>query len=317
MNDSLFERVRQAARAHNLSRKTEDAYVNHIRRFFAFNPNRASTESGAHEIGDFLAHLETNRGFAPSTLKQARSALVFFYREIFGCLLPVCFKSKVRARAAALPVIFTKDEVKAILSKLSGAPYLAAALMYGSGLRLNETLNLRVGDIDFIRREIIVRRANSGVKDHATILPRAIAAPLRKHLVEVRFLHEDDCLRGYGKVRPPADARYSQPDDGCEWRGQYAFPAVKLSANENGFYRHHLAESTVQKAVGEAIEKARIVKKGGCQTLRHSFAVSLFEKHHDLYTVGNLLGHKNPRSTLVYTQIFQHREKSVSSPLDI
>jgi integron integrase len=320
MEKYYLELLIKALRRRSLSRKTENAYVNHIRHFIEFDGNRDLEKAGAGEISAFLLHLERDLRFAAATQRQAAYALQFFYREVFGREMPDCLIDIKRTpNADKLPVVLTTEEVRAVLSHLRGLPYLIAALIYGSGLRLQEALNLRIGDVDFQRREITVRDPRTGAKNHTTILPGLIVRRLQKHLVEVRFLHEDDCLRGFGKVALPAAVECRQPEAVCQWRWQYVFPALKLSRNKSsgGFYRNHLGESGVQKALSEAVEKAKVLKKACCQTLRHSFAVRLFEKNHDLYTVGNLLGHKNLRTTLVYSNVVARSGRDVLSPLDV
>ncbi len=203
-----------------------------------------------------------------------------------------------------------------VLSHLKDAPFLAAALIYGAGLRLTEALNLRVGDFDFERFEINVRNVRTGAKDRTTVLPKSIVAPLKRNLAEVRFLHEDDCLRGYGAVWLPPTVLRKYSGAEREWCWQYVFPACKLAAEDGTLRRHHLAESTVQKAFNGAIEKARIIKKACCQNLRYSFAVRLFEKNTDVHTVKNLLGHKNVKTTMSYYNIFGNAGKDIQSPLD-
>jgi integron integrase len=313
----LLDRSRDAAKSRSLSRKTENAYLNHIRRFLEFIEGHDLSKLKTTEIRAFFNHLETTGRFASATQNQAVCALTFFYRNVFGSKQSPSFQQIRRARPLdKSPVIFTPEEVRAVLSHLKGDPFLAAALAYGAGLRLAEALCLRVGDIEFGRGEIIVRNIHTGVKDRTTILPKSIVPLLKKHLAEVRFLHEDDCLRGKrARVLPPA-ARRKYPDGEREWRWQYIFPACKLTAEGNTFRRHHLAESTVQKAINEAIKKARIIKKAHCQNLRYSFAARLFEKNTDVRTIQTLLGHKNLKTTLGYTNYFGRSENTVQSPLD-
>lgn len=313
----LLDRVRRAIRLRSLSRKTENAYLNHIRRFLEFSGKAEADGVEANEIRAFLNHLETNKRLAISTRNQALCALIFLFREVFGQKLSPLFKNLRRARPPdKLLVVLTPEEVKAVLSNMTNAPYLIAALMYGAGLRLPEAVGLRVGDVDFGRREITVRDVRTGAKDRTTILPNLIVAALRKHLTEVKFLHEDDCLLRRGAARLPSALERKYTDAEREWRWQYVFPSCKLTAAGSGFYRHHLAESTVQKAVGEAAAKARIVKKTCCHTFRCSFAVRLFEKNINVRTIQNLLGHKNLKTTMNYINFFEKGGNGVQSPLD-
>jgi integron integrase len=313
----LLEIVRQVSRERALSRKTENAYINHIRRFQNFYAERDLTQVGANGISDFLNHLKQAENLAVSTQNQALSALSFLYRDVFGQEMTNCPKIAKRAKPdGKAAVVFSATEARAVLSKMRGETFLVAALMYGSGLRLSEAVALRVGDIDFERREIIVRDAQTGRRERVTVLPAAIIPALNRHLTNVRYLHEDDCLLGYGRIRLPKSIETRHPDAGFDWRWQFVFPSHNLSADTNA-HRHHLAESTVQKAVGEAILKANIIKPACCQTFRYSFAARLFERNYDIRRIQNLLGHKNLKTTAVYMQFALNEKKGVRSPLDI
>lgn len=309
----LLELVRQEMKRRELSRKTENAYLNHIRRFLEFCAGADLCVGRAAKIQKFLKHLSKKEHFAASTYNQARCALLFLYRDVLGQTLPAHFDEIKRAPVGEKhPVILTADEARAVLANLRDAPYLVAALMYGSGLRLSEAVSLRVGDIDFERGAITVRDAQTGGRDRVTVLPQKIAPALRRHLVRVKFIFEDDCLAVFGKNSLPKKILPAR-----DWRRQYAFPAAKAaSLHDAAFYRHHIAESTVQKAVGDAIEKAKIFKPACCQSLRYSFAVRLFEKNHSVHTIQNLLGHKNLKTTMSYLHFNLGRNESVLSPLD-
>jgi integron integrase len=312
----LLEIVRQVSRERALSRKTENAYINHIRRFQNFYAECDLTQVGANGISDFLNHLKQAENLAVSTQNQALSALSFLYRDVFGQETANCPKIAKRAKPAGkAPVVFTAAEARAVLSKMRGDTFLVAALMYGSGLRLSEAVALRVGDIDFERREVFVRDARTGRRERVTVLPALIIPALKRHLTNVRYLHEDDYLLGYGKVRLPKSIENKSPQAGFDWRWQFVFPSHNLSAGTS-VHRHHLAESTVQKAVGEAILKANIIKRACCQTFRYSFAARLFESNHDIRRIQTLLGHKNLKTTAVYMQFALNGKETVQSPLD-
>jgi integron integrase len=312
----LLELVRRISRERSLSRKTENAYINHIRRFYSFYAKRNLEEVGANGINAFLNHLKTTKNLAISTQNQALSALSFLYRDVFGQASAPCLKTFKRTKPSGkLPEIFTSEEARAVLLNLHGDAFLTAALMYGSGLRLSEAVGLRIGDIDFEKREITVRDALTGAKDRTTILPDIIIPVLKRHFVNVRYIYEDDCLLGYGKIFLPNAIIRKHPNAVYEWRWQFAFPSHNLTVGKT-IYRYHLAESTVQKAVSEAIEKANISKQAGCQTFRYSFAVRLFEKNYDIHQIQNLLGHKNLKTTMIYMQFAQSNLNVVRSPLD-
>jgi integron integrase len=316
--NQVFELVRKTSRKRALSRKTENAYLNHIRCFLEFRENRNLLEAGAEDILAFLRHLETDKRAAASTQNQARCALLFLYRDVFNRELPPHFDRIKRVRLPEKqPLVFTPEEVKAVLANLRDAPFLVAALIYGSGLRLSEAVALRVGDIDFERREIVVRDERTGKKERTTVLPQRIVPLLRRHLVRVKFIYEDDCLTDYAKTFLPKAVPGRFPEAARQWRWQYVFPAAKLSPDAGGALgRGHLAESTVQKAVAEASEKAKIFKPGCCQALRYSFAARLFEKNCAVHLIQNLLGHKNLKTTMSYLAFNPAREKRFLSPLD-
>ncbi|MCD9185492.1 MAG: tyrosine-type recombinase/integrase [Pyrinomonadaceae bacterium] len=303
----LFSEVfRQTLTERGLSRKTMNAYLNHFRRFGAYFKDREPLSVKADEIGVFLKQLERERGFSAATTKQAGSAILFFYREILNCEnFKIALPNRDRRSENAV-VYFTDAEAKAVLARLHGAVYLAAALIYGSGLRLSEVLKLRVGDIDFERREIVVRNAG-GARERTTFLPASLIARLEKHLENVRYVFEDDL-------------RFAEEVSATEknWRRQFVFPACKLSKDETtgAFRRHHLAESTIQKAINQAIRKAKISKQACSQTLRHSFAARLVENNCDVHRLRSLLGHKNLKSTLAYANLSSSR-RMMFSPLDL
>jgi integron integrase len=316
-NSPLLELVRQEMKRRLLSRKTEIAYLNHIRRFLEFCGGADLSVKRADKITVFLRHLRQDEHLAASTQNQARCALIFLYRDVLGQKISARFAKIKRAPLRVKHhVVFTPDEVKAVLANLRGAPFLIAALMYGSGLRLSEAVALRVGDIDFERREIVVRNARSGKKDRVTVLPQTIVPALRRHLIKVNFTHEDDCLSGFGLTHLPEALRRGGEKAARAWSNQYVFPAAKLTVEGATFYRHHLAESTVQKAVSEAIEKAEIFKPACCQSLRYSFAARLFERNHSVRTIQNLLGHKNLKTTMSYLPFNHDGRRRVLSPLD-
>lgn len=318
-NPRLLELVRQEMKRRLLSRKTEMAYLNHIRRFLEFCGNTDLSVRRADKIRVFLRHLQQDEHLAASTYNQARCALLFLYRDVLGQKLPAHFDEIKRVPLPGKQlVVFTPDEAKAVLANLRDAPFLVAALMYGSGLRLSEAVALRVRDIDFERREIKVRDTRTGARDRVTILPKLIVPALRRHLIKVKFTCEDDSLSGFGKARLPQTIFRQQTEAAGDWRRQYVFPAAKLSIDETGaaHHRRHLAESTVQKAVAEAIEKAKIYKPACCQSLRYSFAVRLFEQNYNVHTIQNLLGHKNLKTTMSYLHFNEGKNNKVLSPLD-
>lgn len=314
----LLDQVRAVARARHLSHRTEDAYHNFIKRFILFHNKRHPKEMGAEEITAFLTHLAVNEKVSASTQNQAFFALLFLYRDVLKINLPR-IEGVIRAkRPEHLPVVFTPREAKAILSNLSGAPFLVAGLLYGAGLRLTEALHLRVKDIDFEMNQITVRDGK-GAKDRVTLLPESLREPLEQQLAKVRFTHAQDLRRGFGEVWLPFALARKYPNAGKEWKWQYVFPSAKLSPTreDSVIRRQYTAESTIQKAVRDAMKRAGINKHGNCHTFRHSFATHLLENHYDIRTVQELLGHKSVKTTQIYTHVIKQGGQGVRSPIDV
>jgi integron integrase len=271
---------------------------------------------GAAEVEAFLTHLAVNEHVAASTQNQAFSALLFLYREVLHQDLgPIdALRAKKPKR---LPTVLTREEVRRVLDQLSGTHQLMAKLLYGSGLRLMECLRLRVKDLDFAQRAIIVRDGK-GEQDRVTMLPDSLIAPLQEHLQRVKRLHQEDLAKGYGTVYLPDALAEKYPNAGREWGWQYVFPADRLSVDPRSgtVRRHHMDESTVQRAIRAAAKAAGIPKPVSPHTFRHSFATHLLENGYDIRTVQELLGHKDVRTTMIYTHVLQRGGRAVRSPLD-
>ncbi len=312
----LLDQVRAVARARHLSHRTEDTYHNFIKRFILFHNKRHPKEMGAEEISAFLTDLAVNGKVSASTQNQAFFALLFLYRDVLRIKLPHIEGVTRAKRPEHLPTVFTSDEAKAILTRLDGVPFLVASLLYGSGLRLAEALRLRVKDLDFETAQIIVRDGK-GAKDRITLFPESLFQPLGKHLTKVKFIHTEDLRRGFGEVWMPFALSRKYPNAGKDWKWQYIFPSTKISpTREDGKpRRHHTSETTIQKAVGRAIKQAEINKHGKCHAFRHSFATHLLENQYDIRTVQELLGHKDIRTTQIYTHVLKNKS-FVKSPLD-
>jgi integron integrase len=312
----LLDQVRAVARARHLSHRTEDTYHNFIKRFILFHSKRHPNEMGADEITAFLTHLAVKDKVSASTQNQAFYALLFLYRDVLKISLPN-IEGVVRAkRPEHLPSVFTRQEANAILANLSGVQFLVASLLYGAGLRLTEALHLRAKDIDFEMNQITVRDGK-GAKDRVTLLPESLREPLEQQIAKVRFIHTQDLRRGFGEVWLPFALSKKYPSAGKEWKWQYVFPSAKLSpTREDGVVRrHYTSESTIQKAVRDSMKRAEINKHGNCHTFRHSFATHLLENHYDIRTVQELLGHKNVKTTQIYTHVLKNKS-FVKSPLD-
>jgi len=315
----LLDAVRFRIRARHYSLRTEEAYVGWIRRFIVFHGKRHPRDLGEQEINAFLTHLAVKDKVAASTQSQALAALLFLYRHVLEIPFPK-LESLIRAkRPRRLPVVLTREEVRAVLERLEGAPKIVATLLYGGGLRLLEALRLRVKDVDFARGQITVRDGK-GQKDRVTMLPSAIREALLDHLGRVRELHRADLAAGFGAVLMPDALDRKYPGASKEWGWQWVFPAASIGQDPRSrqLRRHHLHESVVQKAVKQAVRSAGIHKPASCHTLRHSFATHLLESGYDIRTIQDLLGHKDVSTTMIYTHVLNRGGvRGVRSPADV
>lgn len=314
----LLDEVSTVARLRHLSLSTEKSYVQHIKRFILFHNKRHPNEMAEAEIRAYLSDLAVNKKVAASTQNVALAALLFLYKDVLKRPLERIGDVERARLPSRMPVVFTKQEAAAVLSKLSGTSYLAAALMYGSGLRLMECLRLRVKDLDFAYNQIHVR-CGKGAKDRVTVFPTALKEPLRKHLLRVKLLHQQDLQEGFGAVMLPDAMDRKLPRAAREWAWQYVFPSSKRSIDPRSkiLRRHRLHESMVQRAVKDAVVKTGMAKRGTCHSLRHSFATHLLEDGYDIRTVQELLGHKDVRTTMIYTHVLNRGGRGVRSPLDV
>lgn len=313
----LLDQVRLAIRTRHYSYKTEKAYVGWIKRFIFFHNKRHPAEMGEIEIAQFLSALAWDARVAASTQNQALNALLFLYREVLGKDIGYV-NGVVRAkRPHRLPVVLTRQEVKVLLGCLGGAEWMIATLLYGAGLRLMECMRLRVKDVDFTSNQIVVREGK-GNKDRLTMLPAAVKEPLAKHLNLVRRQHQRDLERGLGRVALPNALQRKYPNADKEWAWQWVFPASKhyMDRLTGKRYRHHLHESVVQKAVKDAARRAGFAKPASSHSLRHSFATHLLEDGYDIRTVQELLGHRDVRTTMIYTHVLNRGGRGVYSPAD-
>ena len=313
----LLDRVREALRLRHRSQKTERAYIGWIRRFIIFNGKRHPSEMGAAEVEGFLSNLAIEGNVAASTQNQALAAILFLYRHVLGTALP-WMDGIVRAkRPQRLPTVLTRLEVAALFRELRGRHWLMAMLLYGSGLRLMECIRLRVKDIEFEKREILVR-AGKGDKDRVTMLPDAVHERLRSHLEGVRTQYESDVREGFlGTTLPTALAR-KYPNAAREWAWQYVFPASRLCFDSiaRGKRRHHLDETVLQQAVRNAGKRMSVAKPVTCHALRHSFATHLLAGGYDIRTVQELLGRRDVSTTMIYTHVLNRGGLGVRSPAD-
>jgi integron integrase len=312
----FLEEIRAAIRVRHYSVRTERSYVDWIVRFIRFHAYRHPVDMGESEVAAFLTHLAVELRVAASTQNQALNALNFLYKAVLRRPL-ASMTNVVRAKQPQrLPIVLTADEVGAVLRNIDDMYWLPACLMYGSGLRLMETVRLRVKDLDFDHRAVVVRGGKGG-KDRAVTLPDELIIPFKRHLQSVKLFHEKDLADGFGEVYLPHALARKYRSAAREWGWQYVFPAHRRSIDPRGeaTRRHHIDESAVQRAVKRAVRRAGIEKPASCHTLRHSFATHLLERGMDIRTVQEQLGHKDLRTTQIYTHVLNRGGSAVLSPL--
>ncbi len=314
----LLDQVLARIRVKHYSRRTEQAYLSWIKRYILHHGKRHPRDLGAVDVESFLSHLAVAGNVSSSTQNQAKSAILFLYKEVLGVDLPWLDNITQAKLPQRLPVVLTKTEVQSVLSRLDGTMWLIVSLLYGSGMRIMEVLRLRVKDVDLAKREILVREGK-GFKDRVTMLPASLVAPLKQHLLKVQALHGDDLAQGYGEVYMPMALDKKYPEGGKDWAWQYVFPSVKLSVDprSNKLRRHHADEKTVQRAMKKVVKLAGITKLATPHTLRHSFATHLLESGYDIRTVQELLGHSDVATTMIYTHVLNKGGHGVTSPLDV
>lgn len=314
----LLDQVRDRIRTKHYSLRTETQYVQWIRRFILFHGKRHPQEMGAVEVEAFLTHLAVTGKVSASTQNQALSALLFLYKEILSIDLP-WLNEIVRAKQPQrLPTVLTRTEVQAILVRMSGTYGLMANLLYGTGMRLMECVRLRVKDVDFERREILIRDGK-GAKDRITMLPESLADPLQAHLLHRRTLFDDDSRLGKASVYLPDALARKYPNAATEWAWQYIFPSGSFSIDPRtgAERRHHIDEKLLQRAMKKAVQASGITKLATPHTLRHSFATHLLDSGYDIRTIQELLGHKDVHTTMIYTHVLNKGGRGVRSPLDM
>jgi len=314
---ALREQVRSVCRLRHLSIHTEDAYWQWIRRFVLFHGRRHPRDMREPEIRAFLSHLASEDAVSSSTQNQAFNAIVFLYRDVLEIPLGEFGRIERAPRRPRIPVVLSREEVAALLAQLRNTTRLMAALLYGSGLRLNEMLRLRVQDLDFQRARITVR-GGKGDKDRITMLPAPLHPDLRAHLARVRALHERDLAAGHGAVKLPGALDRKYPNAPREWRWQWVFPSATLSRDPDcgTIRRHHGSDAHVQRSVAAAARAARILPRVTPHVLRHSFATHLLEDGTDIRTVQQLLGHNSIETTQIYLHTMCRPGIGTPSPLE-
>ena len=314
----FLQKVAEAIRVRHYSFQTEKTYIHWIRRFILFHGKRHPSELAEQDVARFLSHLAVDRNVSASTQNVALNAIVFMYRHVIERPLDDSIQGIVRAkRPRKLPVVLSTQEISLLLQQLEGTHWLVACLLYGSGLRLVEALRLRIQDIDVDRLALFVRSGKGG-KDRVVTLPEHLVTPICAHLKSVKATHEQDLAEGFGCVQLPHALERKYPRACREWKWQFVFPATSRSRDpvSGVVRRHHLHPSVIQKAVTTAVRQAGIQKKAGCHSLRHSFATHLLERGMDIRTVQEQLGHKDLRTTQIYTHVLQRGGRAVLSPLD-
>lgn len=313
----LLEQVRDVLRYRHYSYRTEQSYIHWIKRYIYFHNKKHPRDMGADEIVEYLTHLAVKRKVSPSTQNQALSALLFLYKQVLKVDLPWLDNIKRAKRKKYIPVVFTRNEVKQLLAQFEGTHWLIFSLMYGAGLRLSECIQLRVKDVDFHYRQLIIRDSK-GYQDRVTVLPAPLIDPLRNHMARVKERHELDLKQGYGDVYMPFALNKKYPNADREWHWQFIFPSANISTDpvSGRQRRHHVYDRSLQRAMKRALVKAQIHKPAGTHTLRHSFATHLLEDGYDIRTVQELLGHKDVKTTQIYTHVLQKGGAAVRSPLE-
>jgi len=316
-SEKLLDQVSTVARLKHYSHKTELAYRSWIKRFIFFHKVRHPSTMAEAEIRQFLAHLAVNLHVSSSTQTVALSAILFLYRDVLKQPLPYIDNIERAKPSRRLPVVFTKEEADQVLAHLSGTHLLVASLLYGAGLRLMEALRLRVKDIDFTLNEITVREGK-GDKDRVTVLPQTLKHSFTQHLQRIKMLHQKDLREGYGSVALPSALERKYRNASRDWNWQFVFPSMKRSRDPRSGIerRHHISPEGLQAAVKRAIKLAGITKHASCHTFRHTFATLLLINGYDIRTVQELLGHKDVRTTMIYTHVLNRGGKGVKSPLD-
>jgi len=313
----LLEQAREKLRAMHYSYRTEQTYLDWMKRYILFHGKRHPREMGAQEIEAFVSHLANDRGVSASTQTQALSAVLYLYRHVLGSEVGWIEGISRAKKSQRVPIVLTREEVAAVLARLEGRERLMAALMYGTGLRVMECVQLRVQSIDFGYRQITVLNGK-GAKERFVPLPEALIPELKQCIVESERLLTSDKADGFGEVSMPESLVRKTPSAPFDLRWWYVFPSSQRSRDPRTgrIKRHHIDPSVLQKSMRAAVLAARIGKRATPYTLRHSFATHLLEAGYDIRTVQALLGHRDVKTTEIYTHVLQRGGGAVRSPVD-
>jgi integron integrase len=313
----LLDQVRERIRYLHYSIRTEDTYVYWVRSYIFFHDRRHPAEMGGPEVEAFLSWLANTRNVAVSTHRQALSALLFLYQKVLGLNLPWMEAIGRPHRQPRLPVVLSVEEVTRIFALLDGEHRLFAQLLYGTGMRISEGLQLRVKDVDFDHRAIVVRGGKGG-KDRTVMLPQSLEAGLRAQLARARALWSADVAAGRAGVAMPnaLDRKYLRA--GGSWAWFWVFPQADHSVDPRAgvVRRHHMYDQTFQRAFKRAVDRIGLHKPATPHTLRHSFATHLLQSGYDIRTVQELLGHSDVSTTMIYTHVLKVGGRGVRSPVD-
>ncbi len=313
----LLSSLVEQMRLRHFSSRTVDTYLSWVLRYIKFHRKRHPRELGRDHVEEYLTSLAIQSNVSASTQNQALAAIAFLYRDVLNIPLEDTERLTRAKRPVRLPVVLTRDEMRHLIAEMEGPAQLVAILLYGSGMRIMECLELRVKDIDFGNAQILVR-GGKGNKDRVTMLPTAAESRLREQLDQVRVIHAQDMRRGGGRVDIPGALVRKYPKASTEFRWQYVFPATRtyidIGTRELG--RHHLHPTVIQRAVADAVRSAGLMKRATCHTFRHSFATHLLEDGYDLRTIQELLGHSDVRTTMIYTHVLNKGGRGVRSPMD-
>jgi integron integrase len=313
----LMDQVREVLRFHHYAYNTEKSYVSWILQYIRFHNKKHPKDMGKHEIEAFLSHLAVNRNVTASTQNQALNAILFLYKQVLHIEADMEIRATRARQSQRLPVVLSREQVAQIMTLLNDKPRLMAKLMYGCGLRSLEVIRLRIQDIDFEQKQIVAREAK-GNKDRVTFLPQNLIEPLQKQIDNVRNVHDADIRNGYGEVYLPNALARKYPNAARSLAWQYLFPAIDISTDPRSGkqMRHHVDKTTFRKALAAAVKKLNFNKRVSPHVLRHSFATHLLEDGVNIRMVQMLLGHKDVKTTEIYTHVMSTQFDTVQSPLD-
>lgn len=314
----LMDQVREVLRFHHYSLNTEKSYTSWILQYIRFHKKKHPKDMGKHEIEQFLSYLAMERDVSASTQNQAFNSVLFLYKQVLGVELEADIRASRARKNKRLPVVLTRTEVAAILNKMKGTTQLLSKLMYGCGLRSIEATRLRVQDIDFGQKQILIRAAK-GNKDRVTMLPNNLLDKLQLQIESVRLIHDNDLKEGVGEVYLPDALARKYPNASKSFGWKYVFPSSRISKDPRSgrMMRHHIDKSALRKALAKVVRDLNMTKRVTSHVFRHSFATHMLEDGANIRMVQTLLGHKDVKTTEIYTHVMSTQFDNVKSPLDL